>query len=227
MEFREVVDRRRMVRNFTDEPVDRAVLDAILSDATRAPSAGNSQGWELLVLEGPEQTARFWDVSLPVERRERFRWPGLLRAPVLVLPLADPARYVRRYAEPDKARTGLGVGEDAWPVPYWTVDTAFATMTLLHGVVDAGLGSLFFGLFDHEAEVLAALGVPVGLRPIGVVAIGHPAADSPGRSAGRPRRPLDEVVHRGTFGQGSPAAPHVADASSSTASSGPSTQQST
>lgn len=197
MEHADVVRRRRMVRAFTDEPVAPDVLDGILDLANRAPSAGNSQGWHFVVLEGREQTRRFWDVTLPPERRVGFAWPSLLDAPVLVLPLADADRYVTRYAEPDKAATGLGEGSEAWPVPYWVVDTSFATMTLLHAVVDAGLGALFFGIFRNEAELLAELEVPEGLRPIGAIAIGHPAPDGPGRSAGRPRRPLSDVVHRG------------------------------
>ena len=52
-------------------------------------------------------------------------------APVIALPLADPQAYVDRYGEPDKAATGLGRGADAWPTPYWTVDTSMAVMTLL------------------------------------------------------------------------------------------------
>lgn len=202
MEYRQVVNRRRMVRSFTDEPVASELLDQLLTDALRAPSAGNSQGSDLLVLEGPAETAQFWDVTLPVERRSTFTWPGLLRAPVLVLPLADPARYVARYAEPDKERSGLGQGEDAWPVPYWMVDTAFVAMSLLHGVVDAGLGALFFGIFRNEEQLLARLGVPDGHRPIGAIAIGHPdGADRAGLSAPRPRRPLEDAVHRGRWDQ--------------------------
>ncbi|MBK5221956.1 MAG: nitroreductase family protein [Acidimicrobiia bacterium] len=197
MELDDVVARRRMVRAFTDEPVDIATVDHLLDLARRAPSAGNSQGWHFVVLEGAEQTARYWDITLPEERRSTFRWPGLLRAPVLVLPMAEADRYVERYAEPDKAATGLGAGTEAWPVPYWVVDTAFATMTLLHAVVDAGLGALFFGIFRNEEAVLAEFDVPAGIRPIGVVAIGHPAPSDEGRSGGRGRRPLDEVVHRG------------------------------
>lgn len=200
MEYRDVVRRRRMVRSFSTQPVERALLDRLLTDALRAPSAGNSQGRDLIVLEGPEQTARFWDVTLPSERRDGFAWPGLLRAPVLVLPLADASRYVSRYAEPDKASTGLGRDEDAWPVPYWTVDTAMVVMSLLHGVVDAGLGALFFGIFRDEARLLESLGVPDGHRPVGAIAIGHPdGADGVGRSSGRRRRGFDEVVHRGAW----------------------------
>ena len=72
-----------------------------------------------------------------------------------------------------------------------------AVQTLLLAAVDAGLGALFYGLFDHEAAALAALGVPDGWRALGAVALGWPAPDEPGRSSSRPRRPLDEVVHRG------------------------------
>jgi nitroreductase len=201
LEYRDVVARRRMVRSFTDEPVAADTLDHLLADALRAPSAGNAQGRELIVLSGPEQTATFWDTTLPAERRATFAWPRLLTAPVLVIPLADADRYVARYAEADKARTGLGEGADEWPVPYWTVDTAFVVMSLLHGVVDAGLGALFFGIFRREAELMERLGVPGHLRPIGAVAIGHPAGEErAGRSAGRPRRRLDDVVHHGSWG---------------------------
>ncbi|MBK9181242.1 MAG: nitroreductase family protein [Acidimicrobiales bacterium] len=199
MEFTSVVRHRRMVRSFDGRPVPAGVLDAVLDAASRAPSAGNSQGYSFLVLDGPEQTTRFWDVTLPPQRRAGFRWQGLLRAPVLVLPLAEPQAYLDRYAEPDKVASGLA-DEASWPVPYWQIDTAFATMLLLLAAVDEGLGALFFGIFRAEAELLSSLGVPGGVRPIGAVALGWPAPDEPGRSAGRTRRPLDDVVHRGRWG---------------------------
>jgi nitroreductase len=82
-------------------------------------------------------------------------------------------------------------------VPYWWVDAGMAAEHLLLGAVAEGLGACFFGLFDHEAAVLAELGVPEGWRAVGTVAMGHPAPDEPGRSARRGRRPLDEVVRRG------------------------------
>ena len=199
MELSEVVRRRRMVRSFQDRPVDPSVLDAVLRSALRAPSAGFTQGWAFVVLEGAEQTDRFWRHTLPPGERDDFRWPGLLRAPVLVLPLASQAAYLARYAEPDKAGSGLHE-EGAWPVPYWQVDCAFATMLLLLAAVDAGLGALFFGIFRGERELLADLGVPDDHRPIGAVALGHPADDDrPSASLARGRRPLSEVVHRGAW----------------------------
>lgn len=200
MEFADVVRRRRMVRAFTAEPIAPAVLDRVLGAALRAPSAGNTQGLHLVVLVGPDETARYWDTTLPADRRARFRWQGLLAAPVLVIPCARPQAYVERYAEPDKARAGLGEDIDHWPVPYWHVDGGMAAMAVLLAAVDEGLGALFFGLFDHEGAVRTELAIPDDRQPLGVIAIGHAAPDdatAPGRSAHRPRPALDEVVHRG------------------------------
>lgn len=185
-----------MVRSFQDRPVAPETVDSLIDLARRAPSAGNAQPWSFVVLEG-EQTARLWDITLPPARRATFRWQGLLRAPVIVLPLVSADAYLRRYREGDKARTGLGGSTDAWQVPYWWVDGGMAIHALLVGAVDAGLGGLFFGLFDDERAVLDALGVPREWRAPGAVALGWPAPDEPGRSVNRPRPPLDEIIHRG------------------------------
>jgi nitroreductase len=185
------------VRAYDGRPVEPAALDRVLDAARRVPSAGSSQGVDLVVLVGPEQTARYWDVALPAgPTRDGFRWQGLLRAPVLVVPVVAPAVYAARYGEADKAATGLGEVE-AWPQPYWFVDGGMAVLAMLLAAVDEGLGALFFGLFERERPVLDALGVPPDRRGLGVVALGHPAPDEPGRSADRPRRPPDDVVHRG------------------------------
>ncbi len=192
-----MVRRRRMVRSFEDRPLPPTVLDRLLANAVRAPSAGFTQGWSFLVLEGPH-TERFWRHSLPPGERPSFRWPGLLRAPVLVLPLASRQAYLDRYAEPDKA--GAGLHEEAgWPVPYWQVDCAFATMLLLLAAVDAGLGALFFGIFDGLPGLRAAFGIPGGYTPIGAVALGHPAPDEPSPSLARGRRPKEETIRRGRW----------------------------
>ncbi|MBG7604527.1 MAG: nitroreductase family protein [Actinobacteria bacterium] len=123
-EFAEVVRNRRMTRAFETTPIDSATLDELVDLSARAPSAGKTQGWHLVVLEG-QQTSSFWDATMPAVRRESFRWKYLLSAPVIALPLADAKAYTDRYAEPDKVQTGLGAGRSAWPVPYWTIDTSF------------------------------------------------------------------------------------------------------
>jgi nitroreductase len=197
-EFADVVRSRRMTRAFTSEPVTPGQLDRLVDLASRAPSAGKTQGWHVVVLEG-SSTARYWDITLPLDRRDTFRWAHLLDAPVLMIVVADPTAYVERYGEPDKVATGLGTDMDAWPAPYWTIDASMAAMTLLLAAEDEGLGALFFGIFQREVEVRAELGISDDLQIIGVIALGHPdpsAADDRGASAERRRRSPDEIIHR-------------------------------
>ncbi|MDW3212801.1 MAG: nitroreductase family protein [Ilumatobacteraceae bacterium] len=198
--FEEVVRGRRMTRAFRTDPLPAGMLDELIDLASRAPSAGKTQGWHAVALEG-DQTSTFWDITLPEPRRSTFRWQRLPDAPVILLPFADPQAYVDRYAEPDKARTGLGSGTDAWPVPYWTIDTSMAVMNLLLAAEDAGLGALFFGVFRGEEQLRAAIGVPARLQLLGAVALGYPAGDhdGAGRSSGRARRRPDEIIHRGRW----------------------------
>jgi nitroreductase len=187
-----------MVRSFQDRPVGALALGRVLDASRRGPSAGHAQGTELLVLQDADARTRFWDLALPAERRAGFAWPGLLRAPVLVVPLADEQAYRARYAEADKAGSGLGAlgPDDLWPVPYWLTDTAMGVMLLLLAAEAEDLGALLFALPGTPQELLAPFGVPEGLVPLGVVALGHPdGADRPGRSSARPRRGIGEVIH--------------------------------
>jgi nitroreductase len=185
-----------MTRAFSPEPIGSGVVEHLVDLAARAPSAGKTQGWHVVVLVGAE-TRRYWDVTLPAERRAAFRWTRLLDAPVVMIVLADPDAYLQRYAEPDKASSGLGAGVDAWPAPYWTIDASMATMTLLLAAEDAGLGALFFGVFQRQDEVRTEFSIPADLQIIGAVALGHPAPSDagPGRSAQRRRRPSSEIIH--------------------------------
>ena len=188
-----------MLRAFTDETVAASMVDELCDLARRAPSAGNTQGLDLVVLDAPNAVATYWDVTLPEPRRTTFRWQELLRAPVLILVVTNPAAYSDRYGEDDKAATGLGKGTDAWPVPYWWVDAGAAAEHLLLGATAAGLGACLFGAFDHEPALAEAFGVPPNRRLVATVALGHPAVDEPGRSTSRSRRDLDDVVHRNAW----------------------------
>jgi nitroreductase len=196
MEFAQVIRRRKMVRAFQDRPVAAEAVERILQAGRRAPSAGYSQGFAFLVLETPEQTVRFWGA---VSGEPGWPHEGLRRAPLIVVPLASKQVYLDRYAEPDKGWTDRD--ESRWPVPYWTVDAAFAAMLMLLAAVDEGLGALFFGLYPQGYLALhRAFGMPRELEAIGAIAIGHPAPDPIVSSARtRPRKPVDEVIHRGRW----------------------------
>ena len=198
--FADVVMSRRMTRAYRPDPLTEGTLERLVALANRSPSAGKTQGWHLVALEG-EQTAVFWDITLPAMRRGSFKWQGLLEAPVILLPFADPKAYVDRYGEPDKVATGLGAGPDAWPVPYWTVDASMSVMTLLLAAEDEGLGALFFGVFKGERALRRTLRVPPSLQLLGAISLGYPATTdrvaSAGRSASRPARTPEQIIHRG------------------------------
>ena len=189
-----------MTRAFTTEPVPAPVVDNMVDLARRGPTAGNTAALDFLVLEGAEAVGRYWDTTLPAEARAAFPWPDLLSAPVLIVPWVRPSAYTERYAEPDKARTGLGDGQEAWATPYWWVDGGMAAMLLLLAAADRDLGALFFGVFDHEPSVARTFGVPTDRRAIGAVAIGHPApTQRTSRSASRGRPGLEDLIHRGRW----------------------------
>ena len=205
MEFEHVVRARRMVRSFSDRPIPPAVLDGVLGAAARAPSAGFTQAVDLLVLEGADEVGAFFSAtSEPSFLEEPGAMAGLLRAPVVVLPLTEAGAYARRYGEPDKATSGLaGRPLGDWEVPYWLVDASFATMLLLLAATDAGLGALFFRLHVDPGPFLEPpWRARTARMAIGAVALGHLADDDPGPAgspARRRRRDATEVVHRGRW----------------------------
>ncbi|HEY6474895.1 MAG TPA: nitroreductase family protein [Acidimicrobiales bacterium] len=201
MELLEAVRRRAMVRSFLSQPVDAAQLDRLLLGALRAPTAGNTRGTAWVVLEGT-QTATYWETTTDEAWRARnAEWAsGLARAPVVLLAYASPAAYVARYAERDKADSGLGEGPDRWPVPYWFGDAAFGVMSVLLGAADAGLGACFLGVFRGERALAESLGVPAEWRLFGAVVLGHPDGASH-RSSSFDRNgtaPADRI-HRGSW----------------------------
>jgi len=197
-----VVRRRRMIRNYSPEPVDPSVLDRILHNVVRAPSAGFSQGWAFLVLDTPGDVARYWRSTAGDRVDDPDRWlRGMMTAPVVVVPLSHKDAYLDRYAEPDKGWTDRD--EARWPVPYWHLDTAMASLLMLLTAVDEGLGACFFGIPpDAFDRFRAEFGVPAAYTPIGAITVGHRADDAGTRgSAARGRRPVEEVVHRGAWGR--------------------------
>ena len=194
MDFQDVVERRRMVRNYTDDPVAPAVVERILTNALHAPSAGFSQGWGFLLLDTRADVARFWACTTEPGALPDSWLSGMQRAPVIVVPLSCKQVYLDRYAAPDKGWTDKD--ESRWPVPYWDIDTGMAALLMLQTVTDEGLGACFFGIpREHWAGFRAEFGVPPEYTPIGALTIGHRARDRKSPSLKRGRKPLSDVVH--------------------------------
>ncbi len=200
VEFQDVVRRRRMVRRYADRPVDPASVDRLLDNAVRAPNAGFTQGWAFLVLDTPRDITRFWESTSPAGEEEGRsavtpnRWlDGMRTAPVVIVPMSDKGAYLDRYEEADKRPPD-------WPVPYWHMDTAMASLLILQTAVDEGLGACFFGVPGTRVKAFRSeFAVPEALTPIGAITVGHHTDDagSPGSPARRPRR--TDVVHRGRY----------------------------
>jgi nitroreductase len=200
MELDKVLRRRRMVRNYDpDRPVPPEVVDRLLEYAIRAPSAGFSQGWAFLVLEDADDRERFWSATVPADAGPPDNWlTGMRRAPLIVVPHSNREVYLDRYAAPDKGWTDRD--ESRWPVPYWHIDAGFASLLMLLGAVDAGLGACFFGIPPAAlATYRGAFGVPEEYVPIGAITVGYPAPDRRSPSLRRGRRGVEEVVHRGRW----------------------------
>ena len=195
-----MIRRRRMVRAYDpDRPVPDDVVSRLLDHAVRAPSAGFSQGWDFVVLREPADRELFWSVTREDDGEPDAWLRGLRTAPLLVLCLSDRDAYLDRYAAPDKGWSDRD--EARWPVPYWDVDAGMAALLMLLTAVDDGLGACFFGIPPERiAAFRDAFGVPDGVRPVGCVSVGYPGDDdrrSP--SLRRGRRPVEEVVHRGSW----------------------------
>lgn len=187
-----------MVRRYdASRPVPPGVVERIVRNGLRAPSAGFSQGWGFLVLDTPADVARFRAAVRPRARPEEW-FAASVDAPLLIIPHSDKDAYLDRYAQPDK---GFSDRSDAWwPAPYWDIDTGFAALLMMLTAVDAGLGACFFGIpVDRIGSFREAFGVPPRLTPIGAISIGY--SDEPPRDLSGRRRPVADTVHRGRWGR--------------------------
>ena len=201
MEFADVVRRRKMVRNYTDEPVDPAVVDRALANAVRAPSAGFSQGWGFLVLDTPDDVRRFWAATVGDE-------------------IDDPDEWLRRHdarAGRDRALLEQGGLPGSLRRARQGLDRPrrgpLAGAVLAHGrrdglaadPADGGRRRPRLLLLRHPARVRRAVraefAIPTAFDPVGAITLGHPAATAgaQGSPSRRRRKDLDEVVHRGNW----------------------------
>lgn len=193
MEFRETVLKRRMVRNFSDRPVDAAIIDRILELTRHAPSAGFTQGQSFVLVTRPELRRAIAATCEEEEYVQSGFAPFISKAPVLLIPCTSEAAYHSRYQEADK------VNEDGteivWPVPYWFMDIGCAVMIALLAAIDEGLVTAFAGSKDLD-QLRSLLDMPAEVTPVGVIAAGYRAADVPSPSLKRGRKSDEEYIHR-------------------------------
>jgi nitroreductase len=168
--FAAVVKRRAMIRAYKSDPVPEEKIQRLLEYAVRAPSAGNLQPWEFIVVKNPETRARL--------AKAAFDQTAVATAPVIIATCANIQRAGSRYG----ARGSF----------YSLVDTSFASLLILLGAVEQDLGACFVGAYN-PAEVAKLFALPDHVRPVGLITIGYPA--EPPRKPGTPRIPLSKLVH--------------------------------
>lgn len=168
--FAEVVRRRAMIRAYKSEPVPEEKVDRLLRYATRAPSAGNLQPWEFIVVRNPEVRARLAKAS--------GGQVSVATAPVIIVTCANVERGTKQLGKRGSF--------------FSLIDTAFASLLILLGAVEQDLGACFVGTYD-PIEVAKILGLPNHVRPVGVITIGVPA-EAP-KKPPNPKVPLRTLVH--------------------------------
>ena len=194
MEFAEVVRRRRIVRHFAPDRIEREVLERIAATAQRAPSAGFSQGQRVVIVTEPARKRRLAELVGEAFYTERGFDPWISEAPALFVPSVSAKVYVDRYNEPDKRDPSAPPGtEDEWRVPYWWMDVGCTVMLILLAAVDEGLAAGFAG-GDFDG-LRSELGLPDDFTPVGVIPVGRPLADKKSPSLKRGWRSLDEFAH--------------------------------
>jgi nitroreductase len=188
MEFSETLTKRRMVRNYTNEPVTRDQLERIAQAGARAPSAGNTRGQSFVVVTEPATRQAIAGLAGESHYVDLGFDPWISRAPAHIIIGVSEAAYHNRYQETDK----LGPdGEIEWPVPYWWVDAGASLMAILLAAIDEGLAAGFLGVHAFD-ELEALVGMPEDVSAIGIVTIGHPATD---RRSGSLNRPAPIGIH--------------------------------
>jgi nitroreductase len=173
MDAIEAIKSRRSVRHFAAKAVSEQQALALVDAARHAPSAGNIQPWEFILVTDQQKKRQLVTAALDQAFIEE--------APVVIVVCADPIRSGKGYGS-----RGVNL--------YSIQDTAAATENILLAAHAMGLGTCWVGAFREE-PVKEALKIPPGIRPVALIPVGHYSKTPTSRG----RRSLAEVLHRETF----------------------------
>lgn len=153
----EAIFTRRSIRRYTDKPVAPETVTGLLEAAMAAPSAGNEQPWEFIVVT---------DRALREQVTQVHAYSQMLKqAPVAIVVCADLAR-------------------SKYPFDFWVQDCSAATENILLAAAALGLGTCWLGVHpntERVAGVRRVFDIPETVVPFAIVAVGHPA-ENPGKA---------------------------------------------
>jgi nitroreductase len=170
MHIPDAISERRSIRAFTDREITDEKAKLLVEAACMAPSAGNLQPWEFVVVRDPRIKRKLVNAA----HGQTF----IFTAPVVFVVCVISKRSALRYGKRGREL-------------YCLQDTAAAIQNLLLTAKANGLGSCWIGAFD-ERRAGEALDLPKDVRPIAIVPVGYPA-ECPSM---RPRRPIGQVLHK-------------------------------
>lgn len=173
MDVLEAIKGRRSIRDFRSDEVSVEIVEELLEAAMWAPSAGNIQPWEFIVVRNPEIKQGLAEAALDQE--------FIAKAPVVIVVCANE----------NLSSTGYGVRGQTL---YCIQDTAAAIQNIHLTAYSLGLGTCWIGAFREE-EARKILKIPEGVRPVAMIPVGY-AAEIP---QPRKRKPVDQIVHYETF----------------------------
>ena len=152
MEVTECINNRTSVRKYSEKGVSASAIEKILESAIQAPSAGNAQDWEFIIVREEKNKKALSEAA--------FNQDFIVQAPVIIVVCSNLERITERYGE-----RGRGL--------YSIQDTAAATQNLMLAAWDKGIGSCWVGDFNEQA-VKEALILPEVIRPLAIVPLGYP-----------------------------------------------------
>jgi nitroreductase len=170
MDFFETIRKRQSVREFLPKGVETDKIEKILESANHAPSAGNNQGYEIVVLEEPLRIIEIFKALSD----QTFEKP----APVVLVFCANEKRSEGTFGARGKSL-------------YCIQDASIAGAYAQLAASGLGLASVWVGAFKEET-VRKTIEAPDYIRPVGLLSIGYPAAGA----ASTTRRQLSDLVHR-------------------------------
>lgn len=171
-DFHAFLTGRSSVRDYEGEPVSEEDIEYLTACASTAPSAGNLEAWDVIVVTDEETRAALAEAA--------FGQAHIEKAPVILAVCSNYVRSMSRYGERG--------------ILYALEDATIACTYMMLAAQARGLHSCWTGAFDDDA-VREVLDLPQHLRPVALLAVGkgHPPAHSPERMA------IGEHVHRETW----------------------------
>jgi len=170
METLDCIKTRASVRGFRRDRIPDDVLEEILGAAIQAPSAGNVQDWEFVVVTKQETKQRLAESA--------WGQGFIAEAPVVIVVCSNLRAISSTYGERGKNL-------------YSIQNAAAATQNLMLAAWDKKIGSCWVGSFNEE-KVREALVLPSMIRPLAIIPLGYPSS-KPSKTG---RKALDDVVHR-------------------------------